>query len=67
MECLGGVGWVGMGDGSGGSDVKLGLGLGCDWAIACGVCYYRNLLQLQHFHPEPRPRLVITNSAVNAC
>ena len=36
-----------------------------DWAIVCGVCYYRNLLQMQHFHPNPRPRLVITNSADN--
>ena len=51
----------------GGEDVKLGLGLSGDWAIVCGVCYYRNLLQLQHFHPNPRPRLVITNSADNTC
>ena len=51
----------------GGGDVKLGLGLGCDWAIVCGVCYYQNLLQMQQFHPNPRPRLVITNSADNTC
>ena len=31
----------------------------------CGVCYYPKLLQMQHFHPNPRPRLVITNSADN--
>ena len=56
----------------GGEDVKFGWvwsGLSCDcdwdWAIVCGVCYYQNLLQMQHFHPEPRPRLVITNSADN--
>ena len=45
--------------------LSLGLGLSCDWAIVCGVCYYRNLLQMQRFHPNPRPRLVITNSADN--
>ena len=45
----------------------VGLGLGCDWAIVCGVCYYRELLQMQHFHPEPRPRLVMANSADNTC
>ena len=63
-----GGGWVGKGDGGG--DVKscwVGLGLSGDWAIVCGVCYYRNLLQMQHFHPNPRPRLVITNSADNTC
>lgn len=63
-----GVDWVGKGDGGvGGEDVKSGLGLGlsCDWAIVCGVCYYRKLLQMQQIHPEPRPRLVITNSADN--
>ena len=52
----------------GGEDVKsgwVGLRLSCDWAIVCGVCYYRELLQMQHFHPEPRPRLVMTNSADN--
>ena len=62
-----GVNWVWKGD-VGWGDVKsgwVGLGLSCDWAIVCGVCYYRNLLQMQHFHPEPRPRLVITNSADN--
>ena len=56
--------------------VKLGLGdrvmgigavLSCDWAIVCGVCYYPKLLQMQQLHPNPRPRLVITNSAVNTC
>ena len=66
MRWFGG-GWIGKGDGSGGEDVKLGLGLSCDWAIVCGVCYYRNLLQMQQFHPNPRPRLVITNSADNTC
>ena len=74
MECLDGdvnrmvcgMGWSG-GWGWGGEDVKLGLGLSCDWAIVCGVCYYRGLLQMQHFHPKPRPRLVITNSADNTC
>ena len=50
-----------------GEDVKLGLGLSCDWAIVCGVCYYRNLLQMQQFHPKPRPRLVMANSADNTC
>ena len=78
MECFGGdvnrmvcgMGWsgvVGLERVMGGGDVKLGLGLSCDWAIVCGVCYYRNLLQMQHFHPNPRPRLVITNSADNTC
>ena len=63
-----GVDWVEKGDGCGGEDVKsgwVGLGCDCDWAIVCGVCYYRNLLQMQQFHPKPRPRLVITNSADN--
>ena len=58
-------GWIGWG-----GDVKsgwIGLGLGCDWAIVCGVCYYPKLLQMQQLHPNPRPRLVITNSAVNTC
>ena len=72
--------WDGLGDGVGKGDggVKMlslvGLGwvgvrLGCDWdwAIVCGVCYYRNLLQMQQFHPKPRPRLVMTNSADNTC
>ena len=55
-------GWlVRLGWGDGGD----GVGLGCDWAIVCGVCYYWKLLQMQHFHPNPRPRLVITNSADN--
>ena len=65
-----GVDWDGKGDE--GEDVKsgwVGLGLSCDcdwdWAIVCGVCYYRNLLQMQQFHPNPRPQLVITNSADN--
>ena len=70
MECFGGdvnrmacrVGWSGVGLGW---LVRLGLGLSCDWAIVCGVCYYRELLQMQHFHPEPRPRLVMANSADN--
>ena len=58
-----GVGWEG------------GMGLGVmgamlswadyDWAIVCGVCYYWKLLQMQQIHPNPRPRLVITNSADN--
>ena len=70
MECLGGdvnrmvcgMGWSGDGWlGWGG----VGWGLSCDWAIVCGVCYYQNLLQMQHFHPNPRPRLVMTNSADN--
>ena len=69
------MGWDGLGDGvgkgdGGGEDVKSGrIGLGCDWdwAIVCGVCYYRNLLQMQHFHPKLRPRLVMTNSADNTC
>ena len=39
----------------------------CDWAIVCGVCYYQNLLQMQQIHPKPRPRLVMANSADNAC
>ena len=78
MECLGrdvnrmwcgmgwlSVDWVGIGDAGWGEDVKLGLGLGCDWAIVCGVCYYPNLLQMQQIHPKPRPRLVMTNSADN--
>ena len=65
-------GWVGKGDVGWGGDVKSGwvgvrLGLSCDWAIVCGVCYYRNLLQMQQFHPKPRPRLVMTNSADNTC
>ena len=65
-----GGGWVGKGDGDvdWGEDVKSGwvrLGLGCDWAIVCGVCYYPKLLQMQQLHPNPRPRLVITNSADN--
>ena len=80
MECLGrdvnrrvcwmgwsGVDWVWKGDVGWGEDVKLGLGLSCDWAIVCGVCYYRNLLQMQQIHPKPRPRLVMANSADNAC
>ena len=45
----------------------IGLGLSCDWAIVCGVCYYSKLLQMQQIHPKPRPRLVMTNSADNAC
>ena len=53
------MGWDGLeGDWS-------GLGLSCDWAIVCGVCYYRELLQMQQIHPEPRPRLVMANSADN--
>ena len=63
-------GWVGKGDVGWGEDVKSGwvrLGLSCDWAIVCGVCYYRNLLQMQQFHPKPRPRLVMANSADNTC
>ena len=51
------MGWDGL--------VLIGVGLSCDWAIVCGVCYYRNLLQMQQFHPKPRPRLVVTNSADN--
>ena len=50
------------------SEVWLGLvkfELSLDWAIVCGVCYYQNLLQMQQFHPIPRPRLVMTNSADN--
>ena len=65
----GGLGWlVGKGDVGWGGDVKSGwveLGLGCDWAIVCGVCYYSKLLQMQQFHPKPRPRLVMANSADN--
>ena len=61
-----GVGWIGKGDGSGVKMLSL-VGLGCDWAIVCGVCYYPNLLQMQQIHPKPRPRLVITNSADNTC
>ena len=59
------LGWVMVGRGE---DVKsgwIGLGLSCDWAIVCGVCYYQNLLQMQQIHPNPRPRLVMTNSADN--
>ena len=68
---LGWLDWVGKGDGVG-EDVKfgwvvIGVKLGCDWAIVCGVCYYRNLLQMQQLHPNPRPRLAITNSADNTC
>ena len=63
--------WVWKGDVGWGvkmlSLVGLRLGLSCDWAIVCGVCYYRNLLQMQQIHPNPRPRLVITNSADNTC
>ena len=69
MECFG-VDWIGKGDVGWGDGVKSGwvwLGLSCDWAIVCGVCYYRELLQMQHFHPEPRPRLVMANSADNTC
>ena len=65
-----GVDWIGKGDVGWGGDVKLGLGLvglSCDWAVVCGVCYYRNLLQMQQIHPKPRPRLVMTNSADNTC
>ena len=51
--------------GSRGEDVKLGLRLSCDWAIVCGVCYYPKLLQMRQLHPNPRPRLVMTNSADN--
>ena len=59
--------WIGKGDGIGGDGamLSLGLGLSCDWAIVCGVCYYRNLLQMQQFRPKPRPRLVMANSADN--
>ena len=60
----GDVGWVGM---MGDEDAKLGLGCDWDWAIVCGVCYYQNLLQMQQFHPNPRPRLVMANSADNTC
>ena len=64
-----GLGLIGLERVMGGEDVKLGLGLSCDWdwAIVCGVCYYPKLLQMQQLHPNPRPRLVITNSAVNTC
>ena len=81
MECLGrdvnrmvcgggwsGVGWIEKGDGSGAKMLSwdwVGLGCDWDWAIVCGVCYYRNLLQMQQFHPNPRPRLVMANSADN--
>lgn len=65
IDCLG-VDWIRKGD-VGWVMVLSLVGLGCDWAIVCGVCYYRNLLQMQHFHPNPRPRLVITNSADNTC
>ena len=45
---------------------RVGLSLvGLDWAIVCSVCYYRNLLQMQQLHPNPRPRLVMANSADN--
>ena len=40
--------------------------LNWDWAIVCGVCYYRKLLQMQQFHPKCTPGLVITNYADNA-
>ena len=63
-------GWVGKGDVGWGEDVKSGwvrLGLSCDWAIVCGVCYYRNLLQMQHFHPKTAPGLVMANYADNTC
>ena len=56
--------WIGIGDGG---DGNWGVGLSWDWAIVCGVCYYRKLLQMQQLHPNPLPRLVITNSAVNTC
>ena len=59
-----GWGWVGT---KWGEVVNLGLGLSCDWAIVCGVCYYPKLLQMQQLHPNPRPRLVMTNSADNTC
>ena len=65
MECLGGdVNRMVCRMGLCGVD-WIGLGLGCDWAIVCGVCYYPKLLQMQQIHPKPRPRLVITNSADN--
>ena len=55
-----------------GEDVKsgwvvIGVKLGCDWdwAIVCGVCYYPKLLQMQQLRPNPRPRLVMANSADN--
>ena len=47
------VGLIGLGDGV--ESGWIGLGLGCDWAIVCGVCYCRNLLQMQQLRPEPRP------------
>ena len=74
MECLGedvnrmvcGVWcWIGLGWSDGGW--RMEVMLSCDWAIVCGVCYYRELLQMQHFHPEPRPQLVMANSADNTC
>ena len=43
----------------------IGAVLSCDWAIVCGVCYYPKLLQMQQLHPNPRPQLVMTNSADN--
>ena len=59
---LDGGGKLGLGEGGIGlSEVWLSL----DWAIVCGVCYYRKLLQMQQLHPNPRPRLVMTNSADN--
>ena len=60
-------GWIDWGlDRVGLSLVGLGW-IGLDWAIVCGVCYYRNLLQMQQIHPKPRPRLVMANSADNTC
>ena len=65
MEWLDGGGWIDWGlDRVGLSLVELGW-VGLDWAIVCGVCYYRNLLQMQQLHPNPRPRLVMANSADN--
>ena len=74
MECFGGdvnrmvCGGVWVVDGGWidwGLD-RVGLSLvGLGWAIVCGVCYYRNLLQMQQLRPNPRPRLDITNSADN--
>ena len=62
MESGVGLDWDGLGR------WKLGWGWGrWDWAIVCGVCYYPKLLQMQQLHPNPRPRLVITNSADNTC
>ena len=44
MECVGGdVNRMVCRMGLCGGD-WIGLGLGCDWAIVRGVCYYRNLL-----------------------